>query len=492
MVSRVSSELIGVASIQAPSAEIRGLDPMAAADAPLRRGLIRRNLAWVLFLLVLAVFTAGRLVGPRVPESEQKHWCAVNIHITALLGVSLNCDSPEFMRVAAHPELLLGTTTPMQSRPGMPALAWLISRPLQPLAALVPRLVDSPQRADIDPGRISDALQSFGPEYAAYVLLNLLILGASFFVFRLVYRRHQPTDRPEAVAIVAVSFATLMVATYPVTSFLLTPHSQLFNTLTPLLALLFALRANEGALADVRFAVMVGAIVGFGQTAYANFLVITMAVLLFAALHALGRWRDGERRIPLGNAALLLVLSVAPILLWYAFVRLAGGEFHYHEFQHDKSVAWMLDALQESPARFWSELVRRFDYQWAGLISLLSILELMAVAVVGFLIAAAVGLKRDRIVVPLLRDLRSTLGIALVVGFMFFAFYLCVGQFQVRLEYAALPPVVAGGGALATALAGRLPTGWRRSFGAMCAAIALLALTLAFAEGIHVQGGWFD
>jgi hypothetical protein len=169
-----------------------------------------------------------------------------------------------------------------------------------------------------------------------------------------------------------------------------------------------------------------------------------------------------------------------------------GGDFHYHEFQDDKSVAWILIALQESPARFWSELVRRFDFQTVGVISLLPMFGLMATAMVGFLIAAAAKLKDDRIVVRLVGDLRSTLGVALVVGLLFFGFYVCVGQFQVRLDYAALPPLIAGAGALATALAGRLPPHWRRSFGAVCAAIALLALTLAIAEGAHVRGDWFD
>jgi hypothetical protein len=109
-----------------------------------------------------------------------------------------------------------------------------------------------------------------------------------------------------------------------------------------------------------------------------------------------------------------------------------------------------------------------------------------------FLIAVVVGRKQDRIVMPLIRDLRATLAIALTVAVMYFGFYLVVGQWQARLEYAALPPVIAGGGALATALAGRLPTPWRRSFGVVCAAIALLALAHALAEGEHVLGGFFD
>src|SRR5262249_40571660 len=155
------------------------------------------------------------------------------------------------------PSVLLGTGTPMQSRPGMPVAAWLVALPLQPLASLVPHLVNKPERADIDPARIAGALQSFGPQYVAYILLNLLILCGSFYLFGRIYRAHQPSDQPETVTIVAVSFATLMIATYPVTNYLLTPHSQLFNTLAPLLALFFAIRANEGALADIRFCAVV-------------------------------------------------------------------------------------------------------------------------------------------------------------------------------------------------------------------------------------------
>ena len=80
---------------------------LTRTDAPQSRSWARRKLAWGLFLLMLATFTAGRMVGPRVPDDQQKRWCVVNVHITARLGVSLNCDAPEFMRVAAHPSALI-------------------------------------------------------------------------------------------------------------------------------------------------------------------------------------------------------------------------------------------------------------------------------------------------------------------------------------------------------------------------------------------------
>jgi hypothetical protein len=477
--------------VPASSRKIRGRDPMTRVEAPPRRGWALRNLAWVLFLLMLAAFTAGRLVGPRVPDDQQKRWCVVNVHMTALLGVSLNCDAPEFMRVAAHPSALLETTTPMQSRPGMPIAAWLIALPLQPIASLVPRLVAKPERADIDPGRIAGALQSFGPDYVAYVALNLLILCCSFHLFRRIYRAHQPVDQPDTVAVVAVSCATLMIATYPTTNYLLSPHSQLFNTLVPMLALVFAIRADAGALADIRFAATVGAIVGFGQTAYALFLVITMAVLLFAGVHAVRDRRAGAKLVLLRNAGIVVAMSVAPVIAWYSFLHFGIGQFHYHELQDDKSVAWMLIALHQDTAHFVAELNRRAGFQLRGVISLLPMIAVMAVVISGFLIAAAAVLGRDNIVL-LIREVRRTVGIAVLVGLMFFGFYVCVGQFQVRLDSAALPPIVTALGVIATTLAGCLPRTWRRWFGGACATVALVAFVLAVTEGPHAMGQWFD
>jgi hypothetical protein len=465
---------------------------MTGVEAAPHRGWIRRNLAWLLFLLMLAIFTAGRLVGPRVPDDEQKKWCVVNVHISAHLGVSLNCDGPEFMRLAAHPAELLKPSTPRQSRPGMPAAAWLIAQPLQPLVSLVPRVVARAERADIDPARISGALQSFGAVYVAYVVLNLLILCCSFQVFRRIYQAHQPTDQPETVAIVAVSFATLMIATYPVTTHLLAPHTQLFNTLVPLLALLFAVRAHNGALQDVRFATMVGAIVGFGQTAYAVFILISMIVLLFAGLHWIRNRRGSATLLLLRNAAVLVAMSLAPTVMWYAFIRISGNEFHFHEIEADKSFAWIVTSLQEGREHFRSELARRLDYQLAGLIALLPMIKVMTAATLGFLAAAAVWPKGDRIVLRLIGETWSTFAIALIIALIFFVFYVGVGTFQVRQSYASLPPFIAAGAALATAFAARLPTMRRRLFGGACAAVALVALAHAVADGPHALGQWFD
>ncbi|HYW59079.1 MAG TPA: hypothetical protein VE909_01045, partial [Xanthobacteraceae bacterium] len=257
-----------------------------------------------------------------------------------------------------------------------------------------------------------------------------------------------------------------------------------------LLALFFAIRANAGALMDVRFAAMVGVIVGFGQTAYALFLVITLAVLALAGVHALRNWHRISRLLLARNAAVLVAISVAPMLLWYAFVRIATHQFFYHELVDDESVVWLMAYLQKGGDIFLAELSRRAGSQLNGLNSLAPMVTLAAALTAGFLIAAIIRFGYDKVAAPL--GTRSTVAVAVVVSAMFHGFYVGVGQFQVRLNYAALPPIVAALGAVGTALAGRLPAVWRRAFAAACAALAVVTVALAIAEGERVPGHWFD
>jgi hypothetical protein len=450
------------------------------------------KIAWSLFLLMLAVFIVGRFVGPRIPDDQAKRWCAVNVHVTAVFGVSLNCDSPEFMRDATHLSALLEPGSPLQTRPGMPFAAWLIGLPLHPLAALVPGMVKKAERADIDPNRIQNALQSFGPAYVAYFVLNVLILTVSFYQFRRIYQAGRPADETAAAAVVDVSVATLMIATYPLTNFILSPHTQMLNTLVPLWAVVCAMRANDGALMDVRFAVSVGAVVGLATTAYAVFPVVTITVLLFAALDACRDWPKRWHVTLVRNAAILMLLSVMPIILWYVYVRMETGQFHNNEVIKANSLIWIVTALRQGPSDLLAEFLHRLRFYWRGVISLLPMIAVMVMLTAGFLIAARARIWDRKAVYSLLSDVLPTIGIALVVSLLFFGFYICVGQFQVRHSYAAIPPLVAALAVLATTLTTRLPASWRRSYAGACAAVAVVTLAHGIAEGAHIAGAWFD
>jgi hypothetical protein len=92
----------------------------------------------------------------------------------------------------------------------------------------------------------------------------------------------------------------------------------------------------------------------------------------------------------------------------------------------------------------------------------------------------------------LLSEVRPTIVTALIVSLIFFGFHVCVGQFMVRHSYAAIPPMVAALGLVATALAERLRARLCRPYAAACALVAIVALAHAIGEGPHVPGDWFD
>src|SRR4051794_2622490 len=114
--------------------------------------------AWLWFILGLAVLLVGLLIGPRVPDDQQSARCVVNIHLPGPFGISLNCDSPEFLRLANTPSGLLEPKNTRQPRPGLILAATLISRPILPLVSLPVMLGVKAGRADIDPNRIGSAL----------------------------------------------------------------------------------------------------------------------------------------------------------------------------------------------------------------------------------------------------------------------------------------------------------------------------------------------
>jgi len=82
------------------------------------------------FSLSLFILMFALLIGPRVSDDHQIEQFVFNIHLTGPFGVSLNCDSPEFILLAANPSHLLNHFNARQSRPGLIAAAAVLAWPL--------------------------------------------------------------------------------------------------------------------------------------------------------------------------------------------------------------------------------------------------------------------------------------------------------------------------------------------------------------------------
>jgi hypothetical protein len=91
---------------------------------------------WLLLVCGLVVLMVGLLVGPRVPNDQQHAQCVTNLLFAGPFGISLNCDSMEFMRLARDPAALLEPQNRRQARPGLIFAAAALAVPLSPMKRL--------------------------------------------------------------------------------------------------------------------------------------------------------------------------------------------------------------------------------------------------------------------------------------------------------------------------------------------------------------------
>jgi hypothetical protein len=433
------------------------------------RSICDRSLLW--FGGGFLILMCALLIGPRVPDDQQVLHCVVNVHLPGPFGIGLNCDSPEFMRLASEPSALLEPLNTRQSRPGLIAAAATLTWALSPLTALTYRLHIQASRADIDPQRIANAVARDLPAYLAYIIINVLLVLTAFCLFRLICAPW--VDNTEAAMVVLASIGFLLVANDVVKAFVWSPHTQMFNILVPVFALYASMRANAGALIQRRFAISIGIFAGLGGTAY-PLLVIALPCVAICGLGF--AWRQGSRKIwsvSVVNILVLAFLVFLPEALWAAFVGFKIGHFYQHEVSAHGQVVWMLDA--------WHDGLFALASIWLSKFALLfwmaapQAIPLIAVLVATFGISKW-WRKRDvrRSLVPL-----AATGV--FVSAVTAAFYASVGLIVSRIAFSIIPPliVVAAGSALAVTEGDYAR---RRILAFFCAAFALVAAVYTVAK----------
>jgi hypothetical protein len=425
---------------------------------------VARASAWPQWLWVAAALAAimlGLFVGPRVPDERQADFCVVNVHLVGPFGISLNCDSPEFLRLARDPAALLEPQNTRQSRPGLVGAAALLALPLAPLADLAARAGARAARADIDPGRVANSLARDFPGYVAYIGLNVAFLLLSFGLFRRICAPLAATSDSTAIA---VSIGVLLIANDAVKAFGWSPHNQMFNILVPIFALYVCVRAAEGALAGRRFALLTGLATGLGMTAYPLFVIVVPCALVGGLADIALRRRPP--RGPAINLALLAALAVLPEAVWYGFVRLETGGFYQHEMARGQ-VTWMLESAQGGVGALAAAWAQNF-------VELLTMAAEQAIPLAGLLLVLAVaGIANPANAFAAMRRQALIAASAILVAVVVLAFYATVGFIVPRLAFAAIPPLLVAAGAAALAVSAGLSRAQRRALGLAYLAIAV-------------------
>jgi hypothetical protein len=420
--------------------------------------------AWLWFSAGLVVLLLGLLIGPRVPERAQKDHCVGNIELAGPFGLSLNCDSPQFMWLARQPEGLLEHRNARQSRPGMIVAAALLTRPLSLVAPPGGPPLPVTQGL-LETERITPALARDLPAYLAYILLNGALLLLCFHFVRKMVAPAGVNDGPGMVIVAAIGL--LLIGNDVTKAFFWSPHMQLFNVFVPVLALYATLRVFDGAPFDRTFALGLGLAIGLGVTAYGVFIVIPICLLL-PWIWALAREpKSARRRHALANLALLLALSIAPMALWYLFVVRMTGQFFHIEADHFGQVMWILSALEQG------SFLRRFFMTLGELLGFAAPQALPLAMLLGML---AILAWHDRDAAAGLRAAFPVALVALYVSAAFLGFYTCVGWYSDRLAYPAIPPLLIAAGAAAATMVSRMdPLGCQRLTRG-CAGLALANL----------------
>jgi hypothetical protein len=317
--------------------------------------------AWLVFLSGLFLFALGLAIGPRVPAEDQIKHCVVNVDLPGPFGIGLNCDSPEFLRLAEHPSSLLEPQNTRQSRPGWILIASAVAAPFAPLNSLILSTVQGAARADIDPARINNSLRNGGAYYIAYILLNFSVLIASFyFLVRVVCPNDRIDEWTLPTKILLGACGLLLVGNDVVKAFLFSPHNQMLNIFVPVASVYVARRSWLGQLHRRPFLVAWSLICGIGITIYPVFIVLFGAMIVPAFARIFWAKHKDQWRIVISQTAIATCATIAPMLIWFLYVFTQTGTFYQHEVALGQ-VVWIHKAAQQSPFEAVTILLSNFS-----------------------------------------------------------------------------------------------------------------------------------
>ncbi len=315
------------------------------------QAIVYRKPFFILGFILLSVVTMLLLIGPRVPLNQQKQQCVVDLHIIGPFGLSLNCDSPEFIKDALHPHYLLTKNSVRQSRPGMILAAYILSKPLFFLNYFAKWYHPHVTRDDIAPSRVNALWGGGFAVFGAYLLLNLVILMlACYFYFALVQIRAGISVA--TLSLIAIFFSNALTQTY-----LWSPHTQMFNIMEPLFLCWIVYQGMQRSIFD-KWWFLMSAVMGLLVTAYGTFLLYAPCLFVIFLYQYIKSTVQPKALSPyvmrlVGHAIVFMI----PTVVWYAIVKSVVGSYYVHEAVVYKQFTWMAEAWHQGVATLLSQLL---------------------------------------------------------------------------------------------------------------------------------------
>lgn len=302
------------------------------------------------------------LVSPKPNAGIQKYWMLTPVEVRGPVHVMKNIDSWEFEHDARSPgDLFTHDHRHWQSRPLSIWLGWFLALPFR-AAGMPSKQIMTPEegRALIEKPPFPGVYNSYSPEYAAFIVLNWILLVVSVLLLK-------PLVRGRSFFEPRVILPLSMLLVNGVTkAFFWTPHVQIFSVLMPMVSLTL-LRPLLSRVSTIgrRDIAITGVIIGILSLAYGAFAVAVGAAALCIMFggEAKTLWEDFRRKAIL---ALCLIASFfAPFLIWMTVVIARTGTFYSPETQRYHEFVWLYEQLPKGVVAY-SLLVAKYLSSYVG------------------------------------------------------------------------------------------------------------------------------
>ncbi|HEY4155275.1 MAG TPA: hypothetical protein VGM24_07600, partial [Puia sp.] len=305
-----------------------------------------KKLLLILTLNISLLFSPPPKAGTTDPNGRY-------VSLSPFAGFFLNPDTYGFIFPAIEPGQLLTSQSQRQSRPlfilAGSAIGYAITGLTWPFHNRLLRLYGAFWRGTYP----ADRILLIGNFYLGFLLLNVLVLWLSLFLFERIFfsgiRRSRDAEY-------SLYFLMVFIVSNPVTkAFFWTVHQQMFSFLTPIFCIYVLLWFNRrpDALSGRQ---MIMLFLGGGALllVYGNFLLL-LPVMLFGFFQQFRKFPGQESRLLLKASGLFLVFFL-PTILWIGILKWTGVSYYSFELQGYHEIIWIPETLHYSVGSFLKQL----------------------------------------------------------------------------------------------------------------------------------------
>jgi hypothetical protein len=254
--------------------------------------------------------------------------CGRVLNVFANLNVLINCDSAVFMKDAQSPSRLFDGESVYQDRPAHALFVWVMSNIL--------KVVGFPNSSREIVGNSGETTLYQSAFYLSYLVINLLILLVAVkLAINYVYPdNHTRKTYSNASSVLLIIF--LVAGNELTKTFFWTPHSQMFNVLLPVLALVLISNREKIRTFKVFLSLTVGLV--FLMFFYPLFGLL-LTILISGSYSKI--W----------NRALIVSTVLSGYLLYPRVLEYLGGSYSNYAILKFRQYVWILDASKQDMLR---------------------------------------------------------------------------------------------------------------------------------------------